>query len=169
MTLAQARAEMRKILAKACNAKYRGGARADFYSARVTDHDFDTDLVFNLATQYVTMEIARSAKGREEQAQIDARMAAAAAGPPSPTKDNRAMIYAAFMCNSGGCQAYGEAHITGPNSTEMVPFRSLAECQAYIRSASSGGTIGPDGRINVVPGMWWECRGKHVDSLETVP
>ncbi len=30
--------------------------------------DFDTELVFNLATKYVVMEFANSAKGREQQA-----------------------------------------------------------------------------------------------------
>jgi hypothetical protein len=171
MSLAQARTEMRKALSKACEAKYHGAARADFYSVGIADHDFDTQMVFTLASQYITMEIAHSAKGREQQAEIDARLAAAtaAAGPPSSTTDNRPMIYAAVVCSSGGCQAYGESHITGPNSQEMTPFRSLAECQAYIRSASSGGTIGSDGRIKVAPGMWWECRGKHIDSWETVP
>jgi hypothetical protein len=172
MSLAQARAEMRKALSKACEAKYHGAARADFYSVGIMDHDFDTQMVFTLASQYITMEIAHSAKGREEQAEIDARLAAAAAGPPelnSAAQDKRPMIYAAFMCSSGGCRAYGESHITGPNSQEMVPFRSLAECRAYIRSATSGGTIGSDGKIKVAPGMWWECRGKHVDSWETVP
>jgi uncharacterized protein len=175
MTLVQARAEMRKILAKACEAKYHGGARTDFYSVGVTDHDFDTELVFNLASQYVTMEIAHSAKGREQQAEIDAPLGAAATAAVLPqhydsaAQDSRPMIYAAFMCSSGGCRAYGESHITGPNSQAMVPFRSLAECQAYIRTATSGGTIGSDGRIKVAPGMWWECRGKHMDSWEAVP
>jgi len=83
MTLAQAQAEMRKIVVEACEAKYHGGARTDFYSASITDHDFDTQLVFGLAMQYATVEIAHSAKGREEQAKIDARrVAAAAAGSP---------------------------------------------------------------------------------------
>jgi len=167
MSLAQARAEMRKALSKACEAKYHGAARADFYSVGIMDHDFDTQMVFALAAQYITMEIAHSAKGRERQAEIDARLAAAE--PPSSTTDNRPMIYAAFMCGSWGCQTYGESHITGPNSHEMLPFRSLAECHAYIRNATSGGTIGSDGKIKVALGTWWECRGKHIDSWETVP
>lgn len=79
MTLVQARAEMRKILVKACEAKYHGNARADFYSVGITDHDFDTKLVSTIAMQYVVMVTARSAKGRAEQSEIDAR----AHSPPS--------------------------------------------------------------------------------------
>jgi hypothetical protein len=76
MSLSQARAEMRNALSKACGAKYHSAARADFYSVGIMDHDLDTQMVFTLASQYITMEIAHSAKGREEQAEIDARSAA---------------------------------------------------------------------------------------------
>jgi len=56
---------MRNALSKAREAKYHGTARDDFYSLSIMDLDFDTKMVFTLAAQYITMEIAHSAKGRE--------------------------------------------------------------------------------------------------------
>jgi hypothetical protein len=65
MGIAQARAEMRKAMVRACEAKYQGASRAEFYRAGIMDHDFDTQMVFTLASQYITMEIAHRAKQLE--------------------------------------------------------------------------------------------------------
>jgi len=76
------------------------------------------------------------------------------------------MVYAAFKCQARSCQAYGQKHHTGPDSYDMAPFQTLAECQTYIRSASGGGKISADGRIRLGPRMYWECRARHVDDWE---
>ncbi len=75
MTLAQARAEVRRVWSKTCEAKYHGTAVDKFYSVGIMANDLDTELVFRLASQYLMMEIARSSKGREQQAAIDSRSA----------------------------------------------------------------------------------------------
>ena len=66
MSLAQARTEMRKALSNACEAKYHGAARADFYSVGIMDHDFDTKTVFLLASQYIAMEMAHGPRLRRQ-------------------------------------------------------------------------------------------------------
>jgi hypothetical protein len=86
--------------------------------------------------------------------------------PAVPAQDSRPMVYAAFKCHAGSCQSFGQKHHTGADSYDMSPFQTLAECQTYIRSASSGGKIGADGRIKLGPGSYWDCRVKHVDDWE---
>lgn len=76
--------------------------------------------------------------------------------------DPRPMIYVAAMCMNGSCRTYGRASSQGE-----APFQSLAECQSFIVASSSGGKIGADGRITMMPGMYWECRGKHIDTWES--
>jgi hypothetical protein len=78
------------------------------------------------------------------------------------------MVYAAFFCVAGYCTINGNAHITGYNTFEQVPFATLVECKQYIRTATMG-KIRPDksGRI-VLPNNqgYWECRGRHVETWE---
>lgn len=78
------------------------------------------------------------------------------------------IVYAAFLCFSNGyCNIFGNPHMTGQNSYEMVPFETLAECQSYIRGNTMGQRPGPDGRTMLDGGQtYWECRGKHVDTWE---
>jgi len=58
MTMTRARAKVRMVFSRTCEAKYGGTGRADFYHAGITDHDFDTRMVFTLASTYIAVEIA---------------------------------------------------------------------------------------------------------------
>lgn len=115
LTLTQAHAEMRKTLSKACDAKYHGAARDAFYGAGILDQDFDTKTVFALAAQFITMAIARSPQGREEQAEINARLAATS---PQP--------YSILACVKGDdCRPF--------STLDPDVFKSAKDCEDYRR------------------------------------
>lgn len=115
LTLTQAHAEVRKTLSEACDAKYHGAARDAFYDAGIMDQDFDTKTVFALAAQFITMAIARSPQGREEQAEAKARLAATS---PQP--------YSILTCVEGDdCRPF--------STFDSNVFKSAADCEDYRR------------------------------------
>jgi hypothetical protein len=130
------------MLADICAMKFSHADRSTLYKLGLSDKDISTQGTVALAEQQLAA-LARSAE------------------PP----DTR--VFAAAICSPGGyCQLQGNAHITGPNSFEYVPFRTLAECQQFIKAGTSGLSPDPDGRTRLPGGSWWECRSKHVDAWE---
>lgn len=71
----------------------------------------------------------------------------------------RSIIYALFLCfqATGTCQF-----------TQAMTFGSLAECQGYAKRVSGLITPPSEGRFLLPNGMWYECRGKSVDTWERV-
>jgi hypothetical protein len=77
----------------------------------------------------------------------------------------RVVVYALFICSQRGgmCQMQGGL----PDTT----YRSLAECEQWARRMSGFKGSPHDGRFPVWNSaiendMWYECRGKHVDTWE---
>lgn len=70
-------------------------------------------------------------------------------------------IYALFLClqASGSCEMY-------PTMSAPTIYKTLAECQGDAKRIVSYRPP-KDGRYTLSPGVWYECRGKHVDTWET--
>jgi hypothetical protein len=70
------------------------------------------------------------------------------------------IIYALFLCAqaTGSCSPY-------PTMAPPAIYKTLEECQA---SAKRVVPYRPpeDGRYILAPGIWYECRSKHVDTWE---
>ena len=77
-------------------------------------------------------------------------------------------IYALFLCfqAAGQCHMQGASRSTFAGVTPDMTFRSLAECQQYAKRVSGLITPPTEGRFPLPGGMWYECRGKHVDTWE---
>jgi hypothetical protein len=82
----------------------------------------------------------------------------------------RVIIYALFLCfpSLGKCQMEGESHVTSAGVVPNMTFRSLAECEQYAKGASGLITPPTGGRFLLPGGMWYECRGKQVDTWSPV-
>ncbi len=80
----------------------------------------------------------------------------------------RMFIYALFLCipSTGRCQMQGASRVTFMGVTSDTTFRSLAECEQSARRASGLITPPTDGHFLLPGGMWYECRGKQVDTWE---
>ncbi len=82
----------------------------------------------------------------------------------------RSTIYALFLCfqATGTCQMQGAPRVTIAGVTQAITFASLAECQEYAKRESGLVTPPSEGRFPLPNGMWYECRGKTVDTWEPV-
>jgi hypothetical protein len=148
--------KMLSVIRKACEAKFDGGDRSSFYAIGMTDNDFETRPAEVLAMQYLGTKLALDDQKQREQLLKN--------NAESVAKEMN--VFALFLCSAGSCSVYGESHITGPNTTEMVPYRTLSQCKQAAYRNSSGRSPGPDGRTMLDGGAWWECRGKHVEMWE---
>ena len=80
------------------------------------------------------------------------------------------IIYALFLCfqATGTCQFQGAPRVTFAGVTQAMTFGSLADCQGYAKRVSGLITPPSEGRLPLPNGMWYECRGKTVDTWERV-
>jgi len=80
----------------------------------------------------------------------------------------RTIIYAIFLCfqSVSRCQMEGASRVTFAGVTPDMTFRSLADCEQYAKRVSGLITPPTGGRFVMPGGMWYECRGKHVDTWE---
>jgi hypothetical protein len=83
----------------------------------------------------------------------------------------RRIIYALFLCvpSAGTCQMQGESRVTFAGVMPATTFRSLAECEEHAKHASGLITPPTGGRFPLPGGgMWYECRGRQIDTWEAV-
>lgn len=82
----------------------------------------------------------------------------------------RSIIYALFLCfqATGTCQMQGTPRLTFMGVTPAMTFDSLAQCQDHAKRVSGVVTPPNEGRFLLPNGMWYECRGKSVDTWERV-
>ncbi len=66
-------------------------------------------------------------------------------------------IFALFLCAAGYCELVPIM----PNGT----FATLAACQEHIRR-NLGTSPDSNGHFRMANGMYYECRGKHVETWE---
>lgn len=80
----------------------------------------------------------------------------------------RSIIYALFLCfrATGRCQMQGASRVTFAGVTQGMTFASLPACQEYAKRVSGLVTPPSEGRFMLPNGMWYECRGKSVDTWE---
>jgi hypothetical protein len=60
----------------------------------------------------------------------------------------------------------GKLRVTFACVTPDMTFRSLAECEQYAKNVSGLVTPPTGGRFPLPGGLWFECRGKQVDTWE---
>jgi len=80
------------------------------------------------------------------------------------------MIFALFLCvqATGQCLMQGAARMTFAGPMSAMTFQSLADCQQYAKRVSGLVTPPTNGRY-LLPnntGMWYECRGKRVETWQ---
>jgi hypothetical protein len=82
----------------------------------------------------------------------------------------RRIIYAMFLCfrATGTCQLQGAPRMTAGGVMPGVIFASLADCQEHAKRASGSVTPPSEGRFFAPNGMWYECRGRSVDTWERI-
>lgn len=82
----------------------------------------------------------------------------------------RSIIYGLFLCfrTTGTCQMQGTPRVTFAGVTPAVTFGNLSECQQYAKRVSGLVTPPSEGRFLLPNDMWYECRGKNVDTWERV-
>jgi hypothetical protein len=126
----------------------------------------DCDAWLQAATAYnkkYGQELERIvARQRAEQSNAEEARRQQQAGP------GRMIIYALFLCipSTGTCQMQGAARVTVLGIMPDMTFHSLGECEQYAKSASGLITPPTGGRYVLPGGMWYECRGRHVDTWE---
>ena len=128
------------LLSEVCDVKFHHGDRARLHDLGLTDRVINDNSPVIVAN-YELAAIVRVARD------------------PPETR-----VYAAAICNpNSNCQLHGRPHITGPDSFEMVPFDTLAQCRGYISGMTGGASANSEGRTPLPNGSWWECRSQHVD------
>jgi hypothetical protein len=77
-------------------------------------------------------------------------------------------IYAIFLCFqvNGECQMYGAPRMQLGEYTAAITFVNAKACQEYISSRLTPYKPNAQGRSTAGPGMWYECRSKHVDTWQ---
>lgn len=81
----------------------------------------------------------------------------------------RVIVYAIFLCMQASCQMmntqFGRLDTLGP--LRGTPFyRTAAACEKAIR-AYIPTPADAQGHHIVGPGMWYECRHRHIDTWES--
>lgn len=76
-------------------------------------------------------------------------------------------IYAIFLCFqlSNSCQMYGAARMELGEYRRALTYPSLSVCQDEIKKLTPYHKP-TNGRFIAGPQMWYECRGKHVETWE---
>jgi hypothetical protein len=143
-----------------------GAGRTGYVSIWLTAADCDAwlKLAADYNQKYGKTLAQFKARQEAQQNQNDEAKRQQEAGP------GRRMIYALFLCfkDLGTCQLEGAPRVTFAGVTPAMTFNSLAECQGYAKRVTGLITPPREGRFMVANGMWYECRGKPVDSWERV-
>jgi hypothetical protein len=76
------------------------------------------------------------------------------------------MIFALFLCvaTMGTCEIQNPPRMTSAGMMPGITYNTLAACEQSI-----GSKLGPpdkSGHFQAAGGMYYECRGKHVDTWQ---